>query len=162
MADIDTFRVNGNIVSWPDVVTKIDGKRINGITGLTYGDKRERVKAYGQGRHYKPRGRTRGKYAPDNVKVTLHKDSARSLRAQLAAKSTDGVSYGNVEFELSIQYVADNGDPIHLQFQRCTIVSDSSSEDENPDPLKDELELDTMGILRNGLTLFDSSQGGAP
>jgi hypothetical protein len=55
--------------------------------------------------------------------------------------------------------VADSGDPMHVQLQRCTIVSDSGAADENPDPNVDELELDTMGIVRNGKTLFDSTQG---
>lgn len=159
MADIDVFRVNGNIVSWPDVVTKMDGKRINGITGLTYADKRERVKAYGQGRHYKPRGRTRGKYSTDNPKLTLHKDTAEQIRKYLATKAEDGISYGNVEVEFSIQWVTDSGDPMHVQLQRCCIVSDSTSADESADPHMDELELDTMGIIRNGRTLYDSSLG---
>lgn len=159
MADIDNFRVNGSIVSWPDVITKIDGKRVNGITGITYSDKRERVKAYGQGRHYKPRGRSRGKYNPENPKLTLHKDTAQKIRDYLAAKAEDGVSYGNVEFELSVQWVADSGDAMHVQLQRCTIAGDNGAADENPDPNVDELELDTMGVIRNGKTLYDSTQG---
>ena len=38
-------------------------------------------------------------------------------------------------------------------------TGNSSSDEESPDPLKEEIEIDAMLIRRNGLVLFDASQG---
>lgn len=159
----DQVRINGNVHSWGSIVVKIDGDRYSGFTSVSYGDKRERVKAYGMGRHHAPRARSRGKYSTDPVKLGGPKSSIQALRAALAAQASDGVSYGDVEFQLSVQYVeagVDGGDePMQVDIENCVITANSSSDEEGTDPLKDEVECDCMLIRRNGLTLFDSSQG---
>lgn len=155
----DEIRVNGNILSWGSIKIKLDGVPYYGFTSVSYSDKRERVKAYGMGKHHAPRGRSRGKYTVEPAKLGGPKDSIQRLREALAAKSANGSSYGDVEFEVVIQYFERDQIPITVQLERCVIVTNSSSEEESADPLKEEIELDVMKIYRNGLTLFDGSEG---
>lgn len=160
----DQIRVNGNVYSWGSLILKIGGERFSGFNSISYGDKRERVKGYGMGRHQAPRSRSRGKYSTDPVKLAGPPGSANEIRAMLAALSSDGVSYGDVEFEIALQYVEPSVDgggetPMNIQIERCVIVADTATHEEGSDPLKEEIEIDCMLIRRNGLTLFDSSQG---
>lgn len=156
----DGIRVNGNQLSWGSIIAKIDGERFHGFTSIAYADKRERVKSYGMGRHQAPRARSRGKYTVEPVKLGGPKTTMQALRDALAARSSDQTSYGDVEFELVVQYVEPGDEqPLQVDIERCVFVANSSSEEEGGDPLKEEIEIDAMLIRRNGLTLFDSSQG---
>lgn len=155
----DQLRINGNQHSWGSIVIKLDDERYYGCTGITFADKRERVKAYGIGRHHAPRGRSRGKYSTEPVKLTMWKSAAQALREALARKSADGRSYGDVEFEILVQYIEVGDEPMDVSISRCVITGNSTSDEENPDPLKEEIEIDCMLIRRNGLSLFDGSQG---
>jgi hypothetical protein len=134
----DSIRVNGNQVSYGSIICKVNGDRFYGFTAISYGDKRERTKAYGMGRHHAPRGRSAGKYSTD---------------------PRDGKSYGNVEFTIEVQFIEPGEDPMSVTLERCVIVSDSASHEESADPLKEELEIDCMLIRRNGKTLFDGTEG---
>lgn len=154
----DDLRVNGNQVSWGSAKFKLDSQTYTGITAVSYADKRERVKAYGAGRHHAPRGRSRGKYTVEPVKVTMWKASASRFRKALALRSIDGKSYGDVEFEGVFEYVDTGEEPMLVRLVRLVYVGTTSSDEESPDPLKEEIELDCMKIIRNGLTLFDGSQ----
>lgn len=155
----DAVRVNGNQLSWGSIIIKIDSERYTGFTSVSFSDKRERVKAYGAARHHAPRGRSRGKYTVDPVKLVGWKGSVAALRAALAAKSSDGISYGDVEFDVVVQYVEADEDPQTVEIERCVWSSNSTSDEESADPLKEEIELDAMLIRRNGLVLFDASEG---
>ena len=159
----DQVRVNGNSHSWGSIIAKVDGARFYGFTSISFGDKRERVKGYGMGRHHAPRHRSRGKYSTDPVKLVGPKSTIQALRAQLAASASDGTSYGDVEFQLVVQYVeagvAGGEVPMTVEIERCVITANTSSDEEGADPLKEEIEIDCMLIRRNSLTLFDSSQG---
>lgn len=159
----DQVRINGNAHSWGSIIAKVDGERFYGFTSVAYGDKRERVKGYGMGRHQAPRSRSRGKYSTDPVKLGGPKSTIHALREKLAALAADGTSYGDVEFLLVVQYVeagVSGGEvPMTVEIERCVITANSTSDEEGSDPLKDEVEIDCMLIRRNGLTLFDSSQG---
>lgn len=155
----DQIRVNGNQLSWGSIILKLDQDIFTGFTAISFADKRERVKAYGQGRHHAPRGRSRGKYTIEPVKLTGWKASVQIFRTQLAARSVDGKSYGDVEFQIIAQYVETDELPLTVAIERCVWAGNSSSDEENPDPLKEEIELDAMLIRRNGLVLFDGSQG---
>lgn len=155
----DEIRVNGNQLSWGSIVCKIDQERYHGFTSIGYGDSRERVKGYGMGRHQAPRGRSRGKYTPDPVALKGAKSSVQALRKALAARSADGKSYGDVEFEIVVQYIEADETPITVEIERCVWTKNTTSEEEGPDPLSEEIEIDCMLIRRNGLTLFDESQG---
>lgn len=158
----DQIRVNGNQLSWGSITCKAGGVLYTGFTSITFSDKRERVLAYGMGAHHAPRGRSRGKYTPDPVKLVGWRASVAALRKQLAELSADGISYGDVEWEITAQYFENNdndGQPLIVVAERCVWTSNNAADEENPDPLKEEIEALPMLIRRNQYTLFDSSQG---
>lgn len=155
----DALRINGNAVSWGSIELKIDEEKYTGFTSIGFADKRERTKGYSVGKHHAPTRRSRGKYSTDPVKLVGWKSSIQALRAALAAKSKDGKSYGDVDFQIVVQYIEDNEDPQTVEIDHCVWSSNSTSDEESPDPLKEEIELDCMLIRRNGLVLFDASEG---
>lgn len=153
----DPIIVNGNQISWGSIVLKLDEQRFTGFTAIAFSDKRERVKAYGMGRNHAPRGRSLGKYTIEPVKLTGWKESVQLFREALAAK-TDGLkSYGDVEFACMVQYIEPSESEIDIEIERCVWMTNTSSDEENPDPLKEEVEFDAMLIRRNGLVLFDQT-----
>lgn len=153
----DQIRVNGNQLSWGSIEVQIDGERYYGFTGIGFADSRERVKAYGIGRHQAPRGRSRGKYSVEPVTLTGLKASVQELRAALAERAPDGVSYGDVVFQVVVQYTEPDETPITVELEDCVWVKNTTSDEEGPDPLKEEVELDCMRIRRNGLVLFSEA-----
>ena len=155
----DPIHVNGNQHSWGSINVKAYGEVFTGFNKISYADKRERTKAYGMGRHHAPRGRSAGKYSTENVKIGGPIASMQALREGLARLAPDKVSYGNVVFEVVVQYVEADEIPIHVVIERCVYVGTSTSNEENADTLSEDAELDCMLIRRNGLTLFDSTKG---
>lgn len=155
----DPISVNGNQHSWGSITAKFRGKVFHGFTGISYADARERVKAYGMGRHHAPRGRSSGKYTVENVKLTGWKASLQQLRYELDQEAPAGKSYGDVEFEVVVSYYESDDLPVTVVLSRCVWAKNSVSDDEDADPKKEEIELDCMGIRRNGLALFDESEG---
>jgi len=155
----DGIRVNGNQLSWGSIVLKLRGEDYYGFTAISYADKVERVKAYGMGRHHAPRGRSRGKYTLENVKLTGWKSSAQIFREALAQASNSGTSYGNVEFLISVLYSEPDEPNVAVEIGGCVYVATTSSEEESADPLKEEIEIDPMYIRRNGLVLFEDAEG---
>jgi len=155
----DDLRINGNAYSWGSITLKIDSERFVGFTSIAFADKRERVKGYSAARHHAPTRRSRGKYTIDPVKLVGWKSSVQALRAGLAAKAKDQKSYGDVEFQIVVQYVEEGEIPMTVEIDRCVFASNSTSDEESADPLKEEIELDAMLIRRNGLVLFDATEG---
>jgi hypothetical protein len=155
----DAIRVNGNQLSWGSIILKVDSERYTGFTSISFADKRERVKAYGMTKHHAPRGRSRGKYTIEPVKLVGWKGSVQTLREALAALSLDGISYGDVEFQIVCQYVDTGENALTVEIDRCVWGGNSTSDEESADPLKEEIEIDAMLIRRNGLVLFDASEG---
>lgn len=155
----DDIRVNGNQISWGSIILKLDSERFTGFTSISFSDKRERVKAYGMTKHHAPRGRSRGKYTIEPVKLVGWKGSVAAFRAALALRANDQISYGDVEFQIVVQYVDTGELPLTVEIDRCVWTSNSSSDEESADPLKEEIEIDGMLIRRNGLVLFDATEG---
>jgi hypothetical protein len=155
----DPIRVNNVQHSWGSIIFKLNDDRFTGFTDISFADKRERVHAYGMGRHHAPRGRSRGKYTVEPVKVAGWTGSVQIFRQALAALSNDGASYGDVEFQGLVQYVDTGEADISIELDRLVWMSNTTGLSESPDPLKEEFELDCMLIRRNGLVLFDQSEG---
>lgn len=154
----DAIRVNGNQLSWGSIVCKVAENTIYGFTGITIADKRERVKAYGMGRHQAPRGRSRGKYTADPIKLTGYRAAVAELRESLAAQSLDGESYGDVEFQVVTTYFESDELPLIVVAERCVWISNSATDEEGAEALKEDIEVDPLFIRRNGRVLFDNSQ----
>ena len=154
----DQIRVNDNGLSWGSIVPKIDGDPVYGFTSITFSDKRERVKGYGAGRHQAPTRRSRGKYTVDPVKLTGYRAAVAELRDRLAARSPDGLAYGDVEFQVVVTYFEADEMPLIVVAERCVWVASTATDEEGSELLKEEIELDAMLIRRNGLVLFDNSE----
>jgi len=152
----DEIEVNGNQFSWGSIIFKVDGDRYYGFNSISFSDKRTRAKGYGMTRSQAPRSRSRGKYEVDPVKVKGPVASVAALRKALAAQSSNGANYGDVECEILLQFIDTGEEPSLVEFARCVWASNSSSLSEGPDGLEEEFEMDTMRIVRDGLTLFDS------
>jgi hypothetical protein len=155
----DQIRVNGNQHSWGSIIVKIANERYTGFTAVKFADSRERVKAYGMGRHHAPRGRSRGKYQVEPVGLTGWKSSVQALREALAQQASDGNSYGDVVFQVVVQYVEDDDTSITVELEDCVWTKNTTSDEEGPDPLSEEIEIDCMRIRRNGKVLFDEGSG---
>lgn len=155
----DAIRVNGNLMSWGSIAFKVQGDRFHGFTSITYADKRERTLAHGMGRHQAPRGMSRGKYAPEPSTCKGFKSSVQALREKLAAGSSSGRAYGDTVFDVLIQYIEPGETPITVELERCRWTGNSSSEEESGDALTEEFTFQPMIIRRNGLVLFDDSEG---
>lgn len=154
----DRIYVNDNQLSWGSIICKVAEVRIYGFTSLTFSDKREREKAYGMGRHQGPRGRSRGKYTADPVKLGGYRAAVAELRKTLAEKSADGKSYGDVEFQVVATYFENDELPLIVVAERCVWISNNATDEEGAGNLKEEIEVDPMFIRRNGMVLFDNSE----
>lgn len=154
----DEIRINGNVPSWASITVKLGERRYTGFTSISYGDSRERVKLYGMGRSQAPRGRSVGKYTTDVVSMTGAKDTVEALRTDLASDGPDGVSMGDTEFEIVVEYVEADFSIVDV-IEGCVLSKNAVSHEENADPLKEDIEIDCMRIRWNGRTLFDESDG---
>lgn len=154
----DEQRINGNVYGHSSIILKLDNERFYGFKSISYGDSRERGKIYGAARHAGPRGRTAGKYTTEPVAVSMEKESAKTLRDALAARSTSGTSFGNVEFQIVVQY-EEGAKVVTDTIERCTWTKVAAKSEEGADGVYEEIEFDCMFILWNGKALFDDSQG---
>lgn len=155
----DTYRVNGNAVSKASTVLTLDGEPIYGWSEISYDHKRERALVYGAGRDQGPVAKTSGKYTPGAVKLKVRKDTSQNIKAQLAAKAEDGVSYGNPSVPMVLQFLENGVTPMTVEFIDASLTSVSAGEKDGPDASMEDLEFQPLRILENGLSLFDNSEG---
>lgn len=155
---IDRERILGNALSWASYIIKIRGQELNGIGKLSVGQKRERAKVYGTGRARRPRGRTGGKYSA-TCKLTVQRGSMNDLINFLAQFAPDGISYGNVEFDIHALQVETDETPSEYEINGCYIAEENFDDDgESIDPNKDDLDLDVIEVIKNGKTLYDNTR----
>jgi hypothetical protein len=157
MADLQ--RVNGNLISWGSMTLKLGQERWTGVSEVSYGDKTELAKGYGSAPHQGPRGRSRGKYVPEAVKLKMFSDSAVELRRKLAALSADARSYGTVTFDGEVQFAEADLPAQQVTLVGLRVTSDMTTASEGSEPVMVDIECDCMWVVRDGLTMFDSSQG---
>ncbi len=158
-ATVDTPRVNGNVVSWGSCYFKLDSQRFYGIVECSYGESRERVQVAGAERSQAPGFESAGEYKCKPQKIKMLKHTAAAFRAALAARATDGVSYGNVRFEGVYQFIEPGLDPQTVESRLCTYKELDASAATGPDPLYDEINLQPRYLVINGKTLFDATEG---
>lgn len=151
----DEIRINGNAHSWASIKVKCEGDLFTGFTAISYADKLEVAKLYGMGKSHAPRGRTRGKYSTEPAKLSGPKSTMKALRDALAKRSPSGKSYGQTVFQIVVQYVEANDKPQTDELIDCRYIGTTSSHEESPDPLVDEVEIDVMRIRRDGQTLYE-------
>jgi hypothetical protein len=100
---------------------------------------------------------TVGKYVPGGLKVKGFTGGVQKMRELVAEQSANGRSYGAVWFPIHMQLLDANESPIDLEFVSCKWEEETSQISDNADPLQDELSFTFFRMLRNGLTLWDSS-----
>lgn len=154
----DSLRVNGHVVSWADHILKINGVRWFGITGIEYGQKRERSYAHGMSKAHAPIGKTAGKYTPEPLKLTMWARTEIALRRYLMTLAEDSASYGNVSIPIFLQISNGPSDICTVEFVACTIASESASDDESPDANKRTIEFAPDFLVIDGGMLFDNTE----
>jgi hypothetical protein len=144
------IRVNG---------TEYDGSIILKIAGeeeISYSDKVTRTKTYGMtGRHRAPRGRTKGKYEPDDSTMKGSKKGMKEIRRKLTALG-DGV-ITRPEFQVTVSFIDEDGDSTTDILHRAKVLSHKGGANANsPDPAVEDWSLDIMGIKWDGdSTLYE-------
>lgn len=155
---VDRERILGNALSWGSYILKCKGQEIHGACKFSVGQKRERSKVYGTGRARRPRGRTGGKYSAE-CKIQLYRGTMNDWILFLAQFADDGISYGNVPFDLYVLQVETDETPSEYQVNDCLIASENFDDDgEAIDPSKDDIELDVIDVIKNGKTLYDNER----
>lgn len=157
----DTVRINGTQIGWASMSLKINGQSYTGITVIEFGDKLEAGFAYGMARHGGPRGRPPGKYTPDPFSITCWTSTGAAIRKDVAARASDGVSYGQVICSIILQYVEQTDGVVQVEAQDARIAEISASNEEGPDATNEKVVFSPMRIIRNGLTLYNSSVSGS-
>jgi hypothetical protein len=157
----DQVRINGNIYAHGSIVFKINGERYGGFKDISFGDKRERVRVPGMNKAHKSRGVTSGKYSCDETKVKGPISSCQAVREALAKLAPDGVSYGSVSVPIVVQWVEENSNqtPHTVELNDNYITAFATAHSESADNDDEEMTINTDHIIRDGLTLFDASEG---
>lgn len=155
---VDRERILGNALSPASYILKCKGQEIHGLCQMTIGQKRERSKVYGTGRARRPRGRTGGKYSA-TCKMKLYRGTMNDWILFLSQFADDGISYGNVEFDLYVLQVETDETPSEYQVNGCYIADENLDDDmESVDASKDDIELDVIEVIKNGKTLYDNTR----
>lgn len=157
---IDEISINGNTHGWGSIKMKYAGERFYGFTGITLGDKLTEVLGYSSGRHYAPTHRTGGKYEIDPCKCTGYLAAVQAFREFLAKQSPSGKTVFGIEWQTIIEFFEPAlGDPILWEINRCKWVENAMTREENPDPTKEDFGFQGMSVARNGIVLYDDSEG---
>lgn len=156
----DPTRINGSVFVWASVEIRAADQLLTGFTSLSFSDKLEKVLIYGLGKSHAPIGQSKGKYTPESGKCKGWTHAVQNLREILAAKASDGRSYGTQVFQVSANFVEGDLNPITVELEDCYWTSNSATIEEKPDGLEEEFEFQPTRIKRNGTTLYDSTQEG--
>jgi hypothetical protein len=158
----DQRRINGVQISWSSCKLTIDGESIFGFISISFKDALEVSYAYGAGRDHGPRGRSAGKYTPDPVVISMWASTAQEVRRMLSQRAQQqgrGNSYGKAVVPIVLQYIEADDSTMTIEFEECRYLSASTSNEEGADALKEDVEFSPMRLRRNGLVLFDESEG---
>lgn len=148
------LRLNNTMLSWNSCSLKIDGVPYDGLTAVSYSQKRERPQIYGMRKNGGPMGKPAGKYSVDSCSMTFFRDEFDALTTQLALKGLG--SYGDAEFTFVLTYfepVAGAQAPITVVGSGCTIETVKDTNQEGTEALLTEVEINCMSILVNGKAL---------
>lgn len=154
----DQIRVNGNIHGYGSITLKRNGKKYYGFKAAEFGDTRKRGKVAGMNKSQTYRGRTRGKYETEPGKLSGPVSTVQAFLDDIAADSADGKSFGDPEFEVTIQFVEDDDKPVTIVLEQCVIDGVKDSHDESVEAAMQELSIDYMRVTRNGKYLYSSRQ----
>ena len=150
---LDELKLNGVRLAWGSYKFVVDDLDIYGITELTFSDKLTRTLGYSAGLSHAPTAISPGKYEVEEAKLKLYADTAKLLRQRLAEKSGTS-SYGNVAFSVVAQGFEDRVGSIDVRLNYCYYAGTSKTITEGPDLQMEEISVQPLEILRDGLSLF--------
>lgn len=148
----DDIRINGFTHGWASTKVTVDGEQYAGLSKISWDHAIEEGLVRGQGG--KPLGRTRGQYAPGTIALTLRKSSAQALKNNLAARSSDGRTFGGVTFPIVVQYLEPDDTQITVELNQCRILKIASANEQGADAATDDIEMSCLEIIENGKRLF--------
>jgi hypothetical protein len=129
------------------------------LQSIDYGITRERKKT--RGTNVDPLGKTRG-MIDYKCKIKMLLAEWNVLINQLGQQDPTGnFAYGDIFFQLTVQYAEPNTNLITDVIQGCTLDSSEQSSSEGADDIVVESELSPLKILRNGQPM-SSQPLGAP
>lgn len=159
----DTPRINGTEYSSSSIKCVIADEPIYGWTAINFAAKLEVVQTYAPAAGQGPQGDTAGKYVPEPIKLSGYARTIQALRAQLAALSPTGTSYGSTRFGVVVNFFEEDSDadPITIEFGGCRFIGESTPIAEGPEGIIEEIEIMVRTCKRNGLTLYRDVEGAA-
>lgn len=141
--------INGNRHSWVSVEAKLDGQ-VYYVTAVNYSRKRNRTMV--RANHPDAVGKTRGSndYSAD-VEMLLAEFNAfqAALIARANALGLNG-GYGDVPFDVVVQYSENGLDTVTDTIIGCTMDSTDASNTEGTDATKRKVDLNPLKILYAG------------
>lgn len=150
-------RIQGLAFDGSCVRVMIAGRKYYGIKSIKYDQKRNRSNVSILGPEQAPVGMTRGFYEMGQVTIAMLRRTAQDLRDHIASKSSNGRSYGDPKFHLSVQYVAVGIPAVIDEFFGCAITGDGGGADiPSADPLYEDVVMNCLKMQRGGKTLFAS------
>lgn len=162
----DGIRVNGYAYSWGSIYLAIGERPFFQFSEVSFSDKRERAKFTGMGKSQAPSARSRGKYTTENPKLKGLKETCDDLRAALAeVNPLGGTGYGDTPFNVYIEFSEQEPSGAYkmttVELIDCLYEGTTETHTEGPDVLVEEIEINCMRILRDGLPLYDDSAEGS-
>lgn len=148
----DVIRLNNTVFSHQSCAWRFDAIPYDGILSFDFEDKRERKIVYGAKRSGRPIGWTAGKYTVPPLKLVMLRDSADRLMTQMTAKGLG--SFGDAEFNITLQYIELPAPPVTISFEPCCITGIKESTAEGIEELTTELEIACLSITRNAKRLW--------
>ncbi len=164
MAETIDLLVNGRLISYGHHRLTFFGDLVDGIQSISWGHSRKRPKGYGADPAKGERGRGKGKYEVDVLKIKGHTDTIGKLQVRFAQEAGKA-DITDVKCPIVLQYDTNDddgngGDEFVYSFRDCQWETDSGTA-EDGDPLQEEVELSPTRISKtiNGVkvTLYDST-----
>lgn len=148
----DLIRINNTVYSHNSCAWKFDAIPYDGIQGFDFEQKRERKIVYGARKSGRPIGWTAGKYSVPPIRLVMLKASGDRLTTQMTTKGLG--SYGDAEFNITLQAVEPGGVPITTICEPCCITGKKDTTAEGVEELLTEFEIACLAITENGKRLW--------
>lgn len=141
--------VNGTRHSWASVEVKVAGQ-IFYVTSVNYSRKRNRTIV--RENHPDPVGKTKGsnEYSADCEMLLSEFNNLQAALINQANQQGLNGGYGDVFFQVLVQYSENGLDTVSDQILGCTLDSTEASNSEGTDPSKRKFDLAPLKILFAG------------
>lgn len=135
--------------SWASIEAKVAGK-VFYITSINYSRKRNRTMV--RENHPDPVAKTRGsnEYSGDCEMLLAEFNALQAELINQANQQNLNGGYGDVQFQVVVQYSENNLDTVTDTLNGCTMDSTEASNSEGTDPTKRKFDLAPLKILFGG------------